>query len=662
MSKKKNCKVDEKKYLKHIKAQKVLINDLWDELEQAYKNEDFFEALLKDLPQAIYFKDTKSQFFRVSNFMVRQLSQTSEKDFIGKTDFDFFKKNHASDAYQDEQEIMNTQRPIIDYEEKEDHSDGRITWVSTTKMPLFDKHGELMGTYGISRDITDTKNAKAESRAKELFLANMSHEIRTPINAIAGLARVLLKTSIDKDQKKYLDVINMSCDNLIMIVNDILDLSKLGVNKITLNPKDFKLSKSIESLVTGFEGSVLEKGISLRYDIDKNIPDILKGDIFRLNQILINLLSNAIKFTSEGFVSLTCTLVSKNDDANLIAFEVQDTGKGMKDTSSIFNQYEQEDSKVASEFGGTGLGLAICKELTRLFEGEIKVSSEFGIGSTFRVEIPFETGSEILPDEVDKTSDQGEKLIRGKRVLLVDDDDINRFVAETVLKGWGVEVHHAVNGQVCIDKLNEDTFDIVLMDMRMPVMDGLEATACIRNNLKSDIPIVAMTANAIEEERMKCFEAGMNDYISKPFDPDKLLGVIMKLTLKATSKSHKKSDYKPEKQDRLYSLNYLNNIFDNRVDLEDRVLIPFLNNTPKLLGDLKNSFEKNDVLKMKDIVHKLISSINILKVERLYIPIRGLEKDLLTDFDSSEVGKKIELVDLTLIAVMQQLSEELALH
>jgi len=380
-------------------------------------------------------------------------------------------------------------------------------------------------------ELTNAKNkAELSSIAKEQFLANMSHEIRTPLNGIDGMAKLLEKTLLTKEQKEYNLAIRTSSDNLLVIINDILDFSKIEAGKLSIEEIGFSLNESINRVINTMSYKAEEKGINLALEIDANISEILIGDPTRLNQIIINLLNNAIKFTSKGCVTLKCKLVEKTSTQNKIKFEVIDTGIGIdsRKISKIFGSFSQEDGSTTRKFGGTGLGLTISKQLVELFNGELKVISEKGKGAIFYFTVEYPIGS--LKDWLkEEAAVMNWESLEHKKVLLVEDNKINQLLAATILKNWKMKVEVAENGLIAIEKLKNENFDVVLMDMQMPIMGGIEATVIIREELKLSIPIIALTARAIKGIDKECMEAGMNDYISKPFNQSELFNKILNL-------------------------------------------------------------------------------------------------------------------------------------
>ncbi len=379
--------------------------------------------------------------------------------------------------------------------------------------------------------------AERSEKAKEEFLANMSHEIRTPMNAIMGMTRLLLEKDPTSAQLKYLNAIRQSSDNLLVIINDILDLSKIQAGKMELENIPFILRNLLNNLAEIMKFKSDEKNIAFEIKIDDAIPECVIGDQVRLNQILINLTGNAIKFTDAGHVFIHCKLVERKNNIATISFAVEDTGVGIPQDKidTIFESFSQADKATTRKFGGTGLGLSISKKLTDLFHGNMYVTSEPGKGSVFTVEIPFEIG-ELKPDTdtFDRLKSSSESISKQLKILLVEDNMFNQMVAidsiEALFDGKAI-VEVADNGQIAVDKITAGNYDMVLMDVQMPVMDGYTAAKTIRklsDKNKSSIPIVAMTASVIKSEVDKCYESGMDDFIAKPFETENLRQKILK--------------------------------------------------------------------------------------------------------------------------------------
>ncbi len=373
-------------------------------------------------------------------------------------------------------------------------------------------------------------------KLKHQFMANMSHEIRTPMNAIIGMSRLLLDKSPNSDQLRYLNAIQLSANNLMSIINDILDITKIESGKVMIEHKDYVFRELIQSVQDLFLLKAEEKSIELRFTIDDKIPVRLNGDLTRVNQILVNLVGNGVKFTDKGFVELKATMVDR-DNKHFLTFEVSDTGVGIapENLESIFESFIQEGMESDRKFGGTGLGLTICRELTRLMGGDITVKSVLGKGTTFIATL--ETGiaevQEIAEPEKHTHVPQV-KTLDNLKILLVEDNDFNRLVAiDTLNENLPLAiVDQAVNGEEAVNMVRTKNYDLVLMDIQMPVMDGVTATKIIRNSLAEparSVKILALTANVLQEDLIKYFDVGMDDYVAKPFQVDELISKMEKL-------------------------------------------------------------------------------------------------------------------------------------
>jgi len=379
----------------------------------------------------------------------------------------------------------------------------------------------------------EKERAEASEKAKQLFLANMSHEIRTPMNGILGFAKLLEESLKDKDQLEYIRVIIKSGDDLLVILNDILDFSRMEAGKIIFERTPFSLSDIIRSTVKMMESKSNQKNLRISTQIDEKIPEILVGDPVRLNQILLNLISNAIKFTEKGEINISVNCVEGVKNKLLLKFSIKDTGIGipLEKQRKIFESFEQAAADTSRRFGGTGLGLSIVKQLVELQHGEISVKSKPGEGSDFYFKLPF---SSAITKKLPGNGDRREIVVHnGKdvRVLVVEDNPINQMLVVKVLQKEGFETDVAENGIIALDKYEKNNYDVVLMDLQMPLMDGYETTHNIRALMtsKKNVPIIAMTAHTIKGEVERCIEAGMNDFISKPFDKHELYQKIYKL-------------------------------------------------------------------------------------------------------------------------------------
>ena len=448
------------------------------------------------------------------------------------------------------------------------------------------------------------ENAEQSLETRKLFLANISHEIRTPINAISGMSGILADTDISETQKQYVKAIQSSSKSLMVIVNDILDMSKLESGKFSADFIPFDIRSIVDPLYTSYLLRTDEKGISFNIDYPKDMPQWVFGDPTRLGQILNNLISNAIKFTDKGSVSLKINF-EKKGKLNDFCFSVTDTGIGIdqEKLKTIFEFFSQEDNTITRRFGGTGLGLAISKSIAELLGGEIKVESEKNVGSTFKFSLTMPEAAEQEKNVAVALSD-----LTGKNVLIVEDNELNRFLAVTILKKWNANIHIAENGEEAVAAVKNKEIDIVLMDIQMPVMDGVAASIAIRNELNSNVPIIALTANALESEKEKCWQAGMNEYITKPYNPNYLLEKIIFLIENAASAEEQNSEH--------VSLESLSELMNGSKEQMIQMTTIFLDQIERHFNELKFALNENNLTEISHITHKLKSSFKLFGLNK----------------------------------------------
>ncbi len=414
----------------------------------------------------------------------------------------------------------------LEYTVRNIQIDGHLRMLSLIRDVTEEKQKEKM--FRQERDRAES--AEIARKVSEQFLANMSHEIRTPMNAVLGFTDLMMKTPLTGEQYRYLEAIKTSGDNLLVIINDILDFSRMRSGKIPIVNTGFKLSRIVSMVIDLMQPRALKKEITLSAHIDFNVPNRLIGDATRLNQVLLNLTANAVKFTSKGGVTINVKLLSEYDEEAELEFIVEDTGIGIPKNKldTIFEAFTQAENNTSRRYGGTGLGLSIVKELAGLQDGSVWVDSEEGKGSRFHFRIKYKKDTSLASYKEDKAVIPKKSTVKHS-VLLVEDNDMNQLLAHKVLSDWGWDIDIAENGIEALRKLKEKDFDIILMDIQMPEMDGYEATRQIRHHLpppKSNTPIMAMTAHVLPSEEEKCNEAGMNGYIAKPFNPDVLYAKI----------------------------------------------------------------------------------------------------------------------------------------
>jgi signal transduction histidine kinase len=375
--------------------------------------------------------------------------------------------------------------------------------------------------------LKDKMHAEASERFKQQFLANMSHEIRTPMNSVIGITHLLLKSSLNEQQHRYVSMIQTASEQLMSIINDILDLSKIEAGKMVFEKIDFSIRKVAENVWNMLHLKAEEKSLELKINIDSGVPEKVNGDPSRLAQILINLAGNSIKFTDKGFIEIKCVSIGISNTICDLEFSVTDTGIGIakEKLDSIFESFTQADSDTSRKYGGTGLGLTICKQLVELQGGRISLESKPGVGTRFYFNIPYSIAQNQVVSDSPVEKSVNLAPLNGLKLLLVEDNEFNKIVAEDTIREKlpDVEIDHASNGLEAVKMVEQGNYALVLMDIQMPEMDGYEATRRIRQMvIKKATPIMAMTANATPEEIAKCFESGVDEYISKPFNPDDL--------------------------------------------------------------------------------------------------------------------------------------------
>jgi len=411
------------------------------------------------------------------------------------------------------------------------HKDGKSLPLRINATSVSDNNGKI--EYGISvfEDVSEIKKAEEEliiakqkaeesSILKEAFLANMSHEIRTPMNAIMGFTDLLQKSHLEAKEKEYVDIIKSSGENLLNIINDILDISKIEARMMTFEAFPLSIKELLYSIKVMLSQKAEAKNLSLIFTCEQGVPEVLIGDAKRLTQILINLVGNAIKFTDNGTIEASAHLLSKNDDSCVIEFVVKDSGIGIPadKLDKIFERFEQAEVNTSHKYGGTGLGLSIAKQLVEFQGGEMNVKSTFGLGTEFSFTLPF-LKSKIDSAEINPTVKEFDITELNKyRILLAEDSAVSVKLITSVFAQYDINVDVAENGKIAVDKIKNGHYDLVLMDMEMPEMNGYEATILLRNELHNSIPIIAMTAHAMAGEIEKCLNLGMNDYISKPIN------------------------------------------------------------------------------------------------------------------------------------------------
>jgi len=528
---------------------------------------------------------------------------------------------------------------------------------------------------GFSQDITDRIMVERKLRfakqltdegakAKEAFLAHMSHEIRTPMSGVLGIASLLKKTKLDNQQRNYLQLIQEAAGNILVIVNDILDLEKIIAGKLQLEQISFKIVDKIATTVQSFIYRAEEKELGLVFQ--NSIPGdlVLKGDPYRLSQVLNNILSNALKFTKAGHINIITKIHDRKEDTVVVEISISDTGIGISPDriEHIFEPFEQADGTISRNFGGTGLGLTICRNMVDMQKGELLVKSTEGEGSTFTVRIPYHLSMEPM-QENESNKEIDFKSLGHKRVLVAEDVELNQYLAKHILESWDFEVTIAGNGKEALDLLADSPFDCILMDVQMPEMDGIEATQRIRKLTdpeKSTIPIIALTANALKGDSEKYLAAGMNDYLAKPFDEEGLFRVISRNLTHSPAQSplKKQSSMSPHSK-KLYDLSMVRSVSGGDEGFIKKMVALFIETVPQNMQDLRKAMEAGNWDQVGKTAHKLKSTVDSMGIKSIRQEIRTVETSARQGESVTEIPALVEKISTVINACIEQLQEEI---
>ena len=520
--------------------------------EELGKREGLFRTMVENQSEGISIVDEKENFL-FANPAAEYIFGLNKGELVGKNIREFTTDEQLKVCL--EQTEQRKQGIKSTYLTEITRKDKTIRVIRVTATPRFGKNNKYLGAFSIFADISEYKNTEKElkrakeeaeraNRSKSDFIAFVSHEIRTPMSGVIGVTDLLLETSLNSKQKYLVDMIRISGENMILLLNDILDFSKLEYGKFKLENTTFSLTETIEESLKLFSPAALEKKIGMSYNIKKGVPGFIFTDKKRLKQILANLLSNAIKFTEHGDIELKLETGKKQSNIVELIFSVKDTGIGISDElqKKIFSPYEQENEQepLTRKYQGTGLGLAICKKMSELLGGKIWVESKKNSGTTFffsiKAELPVEHTTFMESDKQKNTVKREGSLLSEKypfKILIAEDNMINRKLMLKILESFGYSAMVATNGKEVLEIIENESVDLIFMDIQMPVIDGFEATKIIVDKIPAHIrpKIIALTANALEGDRERCLEAGMDDYMSKPIRKDDLYSIIEKTGL-----------------------------------------------------------------------------------------------------------------------------------
>ncbi|MBT0810330.1 response regulator [Litoribacter ruber] len=508
---------------------------------------------------------------------------------------------------------------------------------------IYDDEGQVQGYLSVAEDYSSKKKVEAKLiEAKQLaeqavamkanFLANMSHEIRTPMNAIIGFTDLISETKLDDTQTEYVGHVKMAGENLLLLVNDILDLSKIEAGKLVIDPQPFNIKASLKHNYELLKIRAHEKLIDFNLFLDAELPDMVVGDKGRLNQIMMNLAGNAIKFTTDGEVNIMVKKVREDEESIELKFSIKDTGIGIPESklATIFERFSQGEESTSRNFGGTGLGLNISKQLIELQDGKLEVKSRVGIGSEFYFSLIYQKVNDIDVNINNKV--ELPEINRKVSILLCEDNVINQRLVRNVIEGFGFELDIAHNGKEGIEMFSSKVYDLVLMDLQMPLMDGYQATVHLRTEVNSDIPIIAMTAHSFISERQRCFDLGMNAYVSKPFRKEELYAKILEV-LERHGLKEKVEERKVEEAEAAVSvgskinLSYLRELSENNKEFEKEIIAMFCQKVENEIEVLEKAMHEQDFKEVKEFAHAMKSSASLFLLEKCVYILNQTEKE-----------------------------------
>lgn len=596
------------------------------------RSEEKYRGIIENMELGLMEVDLDHNIVRAYDWFADMTGYAPE-ELVGKNAKEVFLSDDIYQQQLDNEDEKRKHGQAGVYELKMRKKNGDLIWVLVSGAPVFNLEGEVVGSIGIHYDITERKilevalaqakmTAEQAQKAEQQFLANMSHEIRTPMNAVIGMTHLLYKTDLDDTQKDYVDALGFSADSLLGLINNILDLTKIEAGELLFEECSFNLEKMLEGLKQTFRFKMKEKPVEVCIHFDKKIENLILGDSTRLNQILTNLLSNASKFTHRGNIGIKTTLVESDAKYYWIEFEVYDSGIGIpKDKLElIFENFKQANVDITRKYGGTGLGLAIVKELVEMQGGTIKVNSKPGEGSTFKILLRFGNTQEPAKNiEKVAAGDYTEllSLIQKQTILVVEDNLMNQKLISKILNLWKATFDLAENGKEALRLVRRKSYDLILMDINMPEMDGVEATLILRStdNPNQHTPIIAMTAAALLEEKNRAIEAGMNDYLTKPFSPNALMEKMGSILGYGFRESISIKDSLDEAIPK-FDLQFLNEFSGGDQSFINDMIKTFLRELPKLLIGLDKSFKEKDWNRVYSMAHRLKPSYSMLGMEQ----------------------------------------------
>lgn len=597
------------------------------------RSEEKYKRIIANMRLGLLEVDTNGKVIKAYSRFCEMIGYT-EEELIGKNPADILTDSLSKQVIEDKNELRSKGLSDV-YEVKCKRKDGETIWLMISGAPRFDPTGKYIGSMGIHMDITDQKkllsqveNAKAmaeeSSKAKEDFLAHMSHEIRTPLNAVIGMTHLLEDTDISAEQEDYLKTIQHSSEQLLSMVSDILDISKIESGELEFHETVVDLKELLHAQVSSYQMRAKSKGLNVQLDWDTSFSKAVKTDKKYMNQIFANLLSNAEKFTEKGGINVQVNKLNEDDTSIHLQFKVSDTGIGMTNAqcAKIFDSFQQADHSTSVKYGGTGLGLSIAKHLVELMGGDIRVESVVNKGTTFVLDIPFfKTEKTVIQNEQKQAT--GEITLSGMSVLVAEDNQVNQKFIKKLLEKFDVDYTLVDDGKKCVEKIKNKRFDALLLDINMPELNGYEVAEIIRSteNPNQNSPIVALTASALLNDREKALEIGMNEHLTKPFSPTQLKQLL--------AKYHHLSEQKTEVTLH-FDEEYLNDLYQGDVEFEMEMLELFLKNSPEDLEKLCASIQANDWEASYQYAHKMkptFRMVGLATLEALMERIESMSKE-----------------------------------
>ena len=640
----------------------------------------FLDSVVDNIPLMLFIKNADDLRFVLFNKAGEELIGRPRDELVGQTDFDLYPRDEAEFFTQKDRAVLAA-KEMLDIEEEELMTANGLRILHTKKIPIVNEEGVPTHLIGVSEDVTERKAAVEELRrakeaaevaneAKSEFIANMSHEIRTPMNAIMGMTELVLDTDLNPSQRESLQTVLSSADSLLTIINEILDFSKIEAGKLVLDPQDFDLRSELASMLKPFRPRAKSKQIDLSWNASDNIPKWIYGDWNRLRQMLVNLIGNAIKFTPKGRVAVDVARVDQGSDDNSceLQFSVTDTGVGIPEEKrdAVFAAFEQADMSTTRQYGGTGLGLAITKRLADAMAGRVWVESEEDTGSTFYFTVKLKEGSEPIGSvSSDSFVNAGSMEIPPLLVLLAEDGKANQMVAVSLLESWGHKVEVAENGELAVQMWQEGDYDLILMDVQMPVMDGLVATQKIReleNGCHDPILIVAVTAHAMTGDRNRCIEAGMDDYVSKPIKRDVLNRAMARFAVDrddaAPGAEPGESESTVSGDQQVIDWQACLEIAGGDQELRNQIVLVATTEFPKLSQQLAEAIDQQDVERSRRLAHTIKGEARAISAIKTATVAQTVE-ELCADGQFDQVNIEVERLNAAIDELLETCAAEI---